>query len=275
VLAQVSRDATDERFPLLIYEAADFDDFVLTTRFQIVEGEVDQMAGIAFRLQDERNYYVVRASAKGNTLRFYKFVDGVRGPPVGPEVPVAAGVWHELKVECQGNQIRCWLNGEQVLPTLTDNSFDRGKIGFWTKSDSVSYFAGTRLTWTPREPLAQALVRDALRQYPRLLGLRISLTRPGQVEPQIVGSQDPAEVGQAANKTEGEVLARAEGYYGKERDRAIVTLPLRDRNGDTVAAVRIVLQSFPGQTEQNALARATPIVKQMEKRVRSARDLTP
>ena len=53
-----------------------------------------------------------------------------------------------------------------------------------------------------------------------------------------------------------------------------MTLPLHDRNGDAIAAARFVLSSFPGQTEQTALARARPILKEMESRVRSAKDLT-
>src|ERR1041384_5131657 len=57
VLAQVSRDKTDERFPMLIYEGESFGDFTLTTRFKLVEGAAEQMAGIAFRFVDERNYY--------------------------------------------------------------------------------------------------------------------------------------------------------------------------------------------------------------------------
>ena len=46
-------------------------------------------------------------------------------------------------------------------------------------------------------------------------------------------------------------------------------LPLRDRNGDPIAAVQIILKSFPGQTEDNALLRARPIVSQMQPRVLS------
>jgi hypothetical protein len=63
-------------------------------------------------------------------------------------------------------------------------------------------------------------------------------------------------------------------YYGREDQEVVVTMPLRDRNGDSIAAVRVIMKSFPGQTEQNALVRATPIVREMEKRVRSADDLT-
>ena len=62
-------------------------------------------------------------------------------------------------------------------------------------------------------------------------------------------------------------------YYGKEKGSVSVVMPLRDRNGDPVAAVRVTLKSFPGQTEKNALARAKPIVDRMAAQVRSARDL--
>src|SRR5262252_11138991 len=47
VLAQVSQDPTDERFPLLIYDNETFGDFTFTTRFKTVSGKAEQMAGIA------------------------------------------------------------------------------------------------------------------------------------------------------------------------------------------------------------------------------------
>ena len=38
VLAQLSQDPTDERFPMLIYDKETFKDFKLATRFKIVSG---------------------------------------------------------------------------------------------------------------------------------------------------------------------------------------------------------------------------------------------
>ena len=73
------------------------------------------MAGVAFRIQNATNYYVVRASSLGNNLRFYKVLNGERGPVIGPSVPVPSGVWHELTVECKGNAIRCLLDGKELL----------------------------------------------------------------------------------------------------------------------------------------------------------------
>ena len=53
------------------------------------------------------------------TFRFYKVLNGERGPLVGPTVPVPSGVWHELTVECKGNAIRCLLDGKELI-TATD-----------------------------------------------------------------------------------------------------------------------------------------------------------
>lgn len=273
VLAQLSRDTTDEHFPLLIFEGETFDDFTLTTRFKMVDGAIEQMAGIAFRIQDEQNYYVIRASSLGNTFRFYKFVNGARSTPVGPEIEISKGVWHELSVECKGNQIQCFLNGKQAIPDITDSSFTEGKVGFWTKSDSVSYFGDTKIVYTPKETLAALLLRQTLKRYPRLLGLKIFAAAGDRKELQIVASDKTGEVGRLASKVEEDVVARDVVYWGRGKKETQVTLPLHDRNGEAVAAVRIVLQPFPGQTEQAALARATPIVKEMERRVRSAKDL--
>src|SRR2546422_1424333 len=273
-LAQLSREATGEHFPLLIFEDQSFDDFTLTSKFKTVIGSVEQMAGVAFRIQDEKNYYIARASALGNNFRFYKFVNGGHTDPIGPTMEIRSNFWHELTIECVGNRIRCFLDGKQAMPDITDTSFTEGKVGFWTKSDSVSYFGDTKIVYTPRETLAVMLVRQALKKYPRLLGLKIYGTTGARKELHVVASDDAKELGRRAGTVEEDVVARDVVYCGRERKETLVTLPLHDRNGDAIAAVRVVLQPFPGQTEQAALARARPIVKEMEKRVRSAKDLT-
>ena len=273
VLSQLSRDATDERFPLLIYENETFGDFTLTTRFKIVDGVVEQMAGIAFRIQDEKSYYIARASALGGNFRFYKFVNGLRSPPIGPRIEINPGVWHDLIIDCRGNQIRCILNGNEVI-AVNDHSFSSGKVGFWTKSDSVSRFADTQIAYTPKVTLAETLVVETLKKHPRLIGLKIYGTSRSNRELRILASTDPAETGEPAGEVERDVVARGVVYGGLGGKETPVTLPIRDRNGEVVAAVRVVLKSFPGQTEQTAVARATPIAREISRRVQSATDLS-
>jgi hypothetical protein len=274
VLAQLAQDPTDEHFPLLIYEGDIIDDFTLTTRFKTVKGVAEQMAGIAFRIQNATNYYVVRASSLGNNLRFYKVLNGERGPVIGPSVPIPGGEWRELTVECKGNAIRCLLDGKELI-TATDkvNPFMSGKIGFWTKSDSVSYFADTRLIYKPHEAPAQALVREVLKEYPRLLGLQVYILGDDRKTTRLLASKNTNEVNQVGGKVERDVIEQGTPYYGKEKALVSVVLPLRDRNGDPVAAVRVMMNTFAGQTEQNAFARAMPIVRDMQNRFGSLQDL--
>jgi hypothetical protein len=274
VLAQLSRDPVDEHFPMLVYEEETFGDFSLTIRFKAVDGAKEQMAGIVFRMQDERNFYYIRASALGSTFSFFKVVDGQRTATVGNKVEIPKGVWHQMTIECKGTRIRGLLNGKEVFDPLDDKSFSSGKIGFWTKSDSVSYFTDAVLAYKPKETLAQSLVKSALAKYPRLLGLKIYAPTADEGTLSIIASMDATEVGQSAPKEAREVLIKRGYYYGKGSGSVMLTLPLHDSNGEKVAAVRIVMKTFLGQTEKNALARAMPVVQGMETRIQTLKDLT-
>ena len=272
VLAQTSSDVTDERFPMLLFTGEKFRNFKFTMRFKIVSGIAEQMAGVVFRYQNSSNYYVVRASSLGNNLRFYKFVNGVRSSPIGPELPIPTNVWHELTVECKGNQIRVLLNGKEVMPALSDSSFPAGKIGFWTKSDSVSYFSDARLSYTLREKLADGVVHDTLNRFTKLKGLKLFAMPAGKDQPLVIASGNRSEIGQPGGEQEKKCLLEGAPFVGRGKDTMAVMLPLRDRNGDIVAAARVTLDSFLGQTENNALARVRPVLKFMENRVANANE---
>lgn len=273
-LAQLSRDKTDERFPMLIFEEETFADFTLTTRFKLVDGQEEQMAGIAFAYHDEKNYSYVRASALGGTFVLFRVVGGVRSAPVGIKVPITKGEWHELLVEWKGKQLRAVLDGRHALPVQEEKVDHNGKIGFWTKSDSVSYFAETRIVYRPKVTLAQTLVLDALKKYPRLIDLQIFAASPtNETRLQVVGSKERKEFGQPAPQGTRDVLDGKGYYYGKDSESVLVIMPLHDWNGDTVAAVKVMMKTFPGQTEKNAFARAMPILNEMAGRVQSARAL--
>lgn len=273
VLAQLSPERNEERFPLLIYDKETFHDFKLTTRFKIVSGVDEEMAGVVFRYQNPSNFYVFRASALGHDIRFYKVVDGLRGNFFGPNLNITTNVWHTLAVQCRGNQFKFWYDGQLVMPPLNDNTFAAGKIGFWTMSDAVSYFGDTTITYTPRVPMAQVLVNRMMQKYPRILKLRVYMLN-AKGKPQIVASNDKKEIGRPGTNAEKGAIANGTVYFGRRKGVVAVTMPLTDRNGNPIAAVRVELHSFFGETEDSAVTRARVIVIQMQKQVLSKRDLT-
>jgi len=199
-------------------------------------------------------------------------VNGLRSDPLGPELNVTAQAWHTLGVQCEGNQISIFFDDKLVMPPLGDNSFAEGKLGFWTKSDAVSYFTDAQVTYTPIVPAAQAVINAIIKQQPRILGLRI-YTQQATNLPLVIASKEASEIGQAG--TEAEVAAIHDGTvsFGRESGAVLLSLPLHDRNGEYIAAVRVKLKSFFGETQDNALTRARTIVKTIQGQILSADDL--
>jgi hypothetical protein len=284
VLAQLSQDRDETRAPLLVYESEPFNDFTFTTRFKIVSGEVEQMAGLAFRLQDEKNYYYVRANAKEQNVAFFRYVEGELIGPISVPAQVRKGEWNQLSVECRGSKLRALLNDREAIPWTEPNLvpfpdgsskgvFPSGKVAFWTKADSVVYFTDARIDFTPRELFAQTLIRETMQANPRLKGLRIFGLTTNETGTKIIASTDENEIGQPGGQVERSCIEKGGSYFGKGKEVAVVTTPLHDRNGEIVGAVRVTMTTFIGQMERNALARALPIVKWMEKRVSSAKEL--
>jgi hypothetical protein len=146
VVAQTSTDATDNRFPLLIADEGSFQDLDLRVKFKAVTGEVDRAAGLVFRLKDANNYYIVRANALEDNYRLYRVVAGNRRQFAGANFKVTPGEWHELRVECVGNKILCYYDGGKKIEATDDTFKEAGKVGLWTKADSVTYFDDLKVT---------------------------------------------------------------------------------------------------------------------------------
>lgn len=139
-IEQSSTDRTDYRFPLAIYSTLSVKNGDVTVRFKSVAGKVDQAAGIAVRLIDPNNYYVVRANALEDNVRFYRMVKGRREQLEAANVKVTGNAWHTLGLKAEGERFTVTFDGKQLF-TATDRTFsDAGKIALWTKADSVTRF---------------------------------------------------------------------------------------------------------------------------------------
>jgi hypothetical protein len=237
-------------------------------------GGLEQMAGVVFRFQNESNFYAICADALENNFQCYKVENGLRKPPLGQEMTISKGDWHEMAVQCEGNRIVCSLDGKDVIK-LVDSTYsgDPNKIGFETKADSVAYFGVTKIDYTPRIPAAQTLVQSMMQKYPRILGLRI-YAPDDKGQPRVIASKDEKEIGQPGTDAEKSAGTDGKIFFGRVSGTIVLTLPFRDRNGDPVAAVRVQLKSFPGETQDTALTRAMIIVKDMQAQISSGEELT-
>jgi len=140
VIEQSSTDRTDYRFPLAILEQFTAKNLEISLRFRPVAGHVDQAGGIAVRVADADNYYVVRANALEDNVRFYRVVKGRREQLDGVNTKVTGNQWHSLGLKAQGDRFTIEFDSKTLF-TTTDKTFtEAGKIALWTKSDSVTRF---------------------------------------------------------------------------------------------------------------------------------------
>lgn len=140
VLAQTSTDTTDYRFPLCIYEKITAKDVEVAVRFKAVSGKVDQAAGIVVRFQDKDNYYIVRANALENNVRLYKVERGSRKQFAEKNVKVSTGEWRTLRLAAKGDHLTVFFDDAWLFEADDDTFAQPGKVGLWTKADSVTYF---------------------------------------------------------------------------------------------------------------------------------------
>ncbi|MGB8578552.1 MAG: hypothetical protein WCD56_18585, partial [Pseudolabrys sp.] len=80
-------------------------------------GKVDQAGGIAVRLTTSDDYYVVRANALEDNVRFYRVVKGNRQQIAGANTKVASGEWHTLALKAQGDRFIVSFDGKQLYTT--------------------------------------------------------------------------------------------------------------------------------------------------------------
>jgi hypothetical protein len=148
VLAQFSEDAAADRFTVAIDPAAALANGAVTVRFKPVSGNVDRAAGIVWRYRDEYNYYLVRANALEHDVMLYKVEDGRRTSlaPAGKggahavEYDVPAGRWSTLRVAFMGARFVVSLDDKPLFEVQDSTFTGPGKVGVWTKADSVTYF---------------------------------------------------------------------------------------------------------------------------------------
>jgi hypothetical protein len=119
----------------------DFQNGEISIRFKLVEGTLDQCAGILFNLKPNGDYLTVRFNGKEDNLVLWTFNKGKRSfVKKGSEnMPLAMKQWHTMKIAINGQKLEGYLNGKLLLQYDLPEPVS-GKIGVWSKTDSVSYF---------------------------------------------------------------------------------------------------------------------------------------
>lgn len=151
-VSETSRDATDYRFPLCIVQGQAFTalgNIDVSVRVRPVTGKVDQAGGIAIRVKDPRNYYVVRANALEDNVRLYAVIDGGRRQFAGKSVKVTSAQWHTLRLRAVGDRFAVYFDNELLFEATDRRITEPGRVALWTKADSVTEFVDLAIERLP------------------------------------------------------------------------------------------------------------------------------
>lgn len=136
-------------FPIAV--ANDFGTFSegsISVRFKGMTGRIDQAAGIIFDVKPNGDYLILRANCLEDNLVLFKYERGSRSSVKWiRNTPTPSGQWHDLKLVVTGKKIEGWLNDKLFLTHELSRPVS-GRIGLWSKADSVVYFDDYRVETT-------------------------------------------------------------------------------------------------------------------------------
>jgi hypothetical protein len=135
-------------YPIAVFKGLDnFENGEISVRFQMVGGTLDRCAGILFNVKPNGDYLTVRFNGTEDNVVLWTFNNGVRkfvnrAPTL---MPLELGTWHTLKISVHGTQLKSWLDDvpmhDYTLPAPVS-----GRIGVWSKTDSMIQFADFTVT---------------------------------------------------------------------------------------------------------------------------------
>ena len=132
--------AVTNQFNVVVAPPGPYSDVDVAMKFKPISGQEDASGGIVFRFTDGK-YYVARANALEDNFRLYYYDRGRRQLATATVTAPALGQWHTVRVVAVGDHIQAWLDGKLRLDHR-DSRFKSGRVGLWTKADSITAFDG-------------------------------------------------------------------------------------------------------------------------------------
>ncbi len=136
----VLKQSGQATFPVCIKNDTNIKDGFVEVKFKPIAGKEDQAGGVIWRVQDANNYYIARANALENNVTIYYTIRGKRTEKKRANIKVASSAWHTLRVDFSGNHFTVTFDGKKALEWDDDTFKNAGKVGVWTKADSITEF---------------------------------------------------------------------------------------------------------------------------------------
>src|SRR5216683_5567583 len=136
----VLKQSGEATYPVCIKDDTSLKDGFVEVKFKPVSGKEDQAGGVIWRCKDKDNYYIARANALEDNVTIYHTVNGKRSEKKRINTEVTSNRWHTLRVDFKDNYFIVTFDGKRAFVWKDDTFKDAGKVGLWTKADSITLF---------------------------------------------------------------------------------------------------------------------------------------
>lgn len=130
-------------FPLAVApKVTSFTGGTLRVQFKMVAGASDQTAGIVFDLQPNGEYFFLRYNTKDGNLALWAYREGERARVADGKnhAQLPMKVFHSLTVTVAGTKVTAAIPAAKLTFEHTLDKPVTGRVGLWTKRDSVTTF---------------------------------------------------------------------------------------------------------------------------------------
>ena len=127
-------------YPVCLKDDTSLRDGFVEVKFKPISGKADQAGGVIWRAKDSNNYYIARANALEDNVTIYYTVNGRRTEKKRTKMKVVGNEWHNLRVDFQDNHFTVTFDGKKAIEWDDQTFKEAGKVGLWTKADSVTLF---------------------------------------------------------------------------------------------------------------------------------------
>lgn len=147
VLEQLSTNFADNESAIAIFDKTTCRDGDLSVKFKIAPGSRRiKTAGMVWRYQDPRNYYLLRFSADEGNIGLFRVQDGqVHAIPGTVRHDFHTGQWYAAKVSFRGSRFRVVFGNRQLFDATDNGLTGPGKTGLWTRAGTVASFDDFRI----------------------------------------------------------------------------------------------------------------------------------
>ena len=136
----VLKQSGEATYPVCIKDDTSLKDGFVEVRFKPISGKEDQAGGLIWRAKDSNNYYIARANALEDNVTIYHTINGRRTEKKRTNTKVLSNTWHTLRVDFQDNHFTVTFDGKKAIEWDDSTFKNPGKVGVWTKADSVTLF---------------------------------------------------------------------------------------------------------------------------------------